>query len=469
MNKEDEKTQVVHDLVIVNPDEKEIFGIKETQAVSLMTGLDIFIEERKPLIKQYKEIIDLEVTEENVHLFRELRLKVGKNRTAGTDQWVKDGKGVPLKMCQFYDSVKKRENGINKPMEERLLAKEKHFETLEKEKAEKLQKDRSAELFTHGIADEDMPEDLGSMKEGSYNLLLNGVKAGKKDKEEAARLDALVLTRQKEIVQYNEFIPQEFQADTLRSMSDLDYSEFIAKLVEIKALDDKQKKEKQRIEKAYTDRILEVTELKEFTTEKFQITDLKVMGENEYATFLNNLKEAKEAKEKEAEKLRLKNITLQDEAEKLKKLNIERNEELKDYRATMPTKYAAVSVGELSFKDWRNMLDECISAKETQDKIDAEQKAIQDKKDKEFTAIQNRIKAQEKEKEQEEANKEAEAEKLKKAGDKGVFDLFVSRLTDAKKELANAVFESEESKELSKTLADQTEKLISHTYKKIKS
>src|SRR6056297_2773346 len=116
------------EIIISNAEE---FGIEESKAKELTAGLGVAIEERKLLIDEFEQIKKLEVTEDNIPTFKQLRLKIVKNRTQGIVKWHKANKQFFLAGGRFVDAIKNRELQINQSMEKVLLDAEKHFENLE--------------------------------------------------------------------------------------------------------------------------------------------------------------------------------------------------------------------------------------------------------------------------------------------------------------------------------------------------
>ena len=109
---------------------------------SSIQSLGTIQNEREALINAYDDVIGLEITEENIKIFKELRLKIRDNRTKGIEPWHKTNKAVSLAIGRTIDSIKNREVEINKRMEDSLFNAEKHFENIEKERIEKLNSER---------------------------------------------------------------------------------------------------------------------------------------------------------------------------------------------------------------------------------------------------------------------------------------------------------------------------------------
>lgn len=129
-------------------DHKE-FGLEEKQATEIVSGLNQILEERKVLSEMYSEVINLEITEENLIKFRELRLKIRDNRTKGIQVWHKVNKEFYLRGGQFVDAIKNKEIAENERMESNLEQNENHFERMEKERKHALNEERKLLLIPY--------------------------------------------------------------------------------------------------------------------------------------------------------------------------------------------------------------------------------------------------------------------------------------------------------------------------------
>lgn len=161
----------------------EEFGFQEQKSIEIQKGLDVPRAERELLIEEFKTVSVLEITEENQPKFKELRLKLVKNRTQGFVKWHTTGKQVSLRLGQLYDAIKNSEVQINQAMECKLLEAEKHFENLEKERLVKIQNERVA-LLVDFLPDAN-ERDLSSMDQDVWESFLSTKKeAHLKDVEE---------------------------------------------------------------------------------------------------------------------------------------------------------------------------------------------------------------------------------------------------------------------------------------------
>ncbi len=120
----------------------ELFGLELTKAEEMISGLSTTLAEREVLKNAYVDVIELEITTENLPTFKELRLKIVKNRTQGIEKWHKENKAFYLAGGRFVDAIKNKEIVVNEEMESKLIEAEKFFENQEKEKARLLNNSR---------------------------------------------------------------------------------------------------------------------------------------------------------------------------------------------------------------------------------------------------------------------------------------------------------------------------------------
>ena len=165
----------------------EDYGLEVEKANELTVGLKVVKAEREFLIKEFEEVAKLELIEENLPKFKELRLRIVKNRTQGINKWHKTNKEFFLTGGKFVDAIKNKENAINEQMEERLMSAEKHFENLEKERIAKLQAERVG-LLSEFVEDAN-ERDLASMEDDVWESYLATKKQAHLDKIQA-ELDA---------------------------------------------------------------------------------------------------------------------------------------------------------------------------------------------------------------------------------------------------------------------------------------
>lgn len=204
----------MNELVKVDPKE---FGLEESKASELTKGLKTILDERVLLTESYTEAILLEVTEENIPLFKELRLKIRDNRTKGIEKWHKVNKQFFLTGGRFVDAIKNKEVAENERMEATLLEGEKHFENLEKERIEKLSAKRSEMCMPYVDDISLILPDLGTMQVALWDNYIVGLKASfearkkeeKRIEDERIAADKAKIERQKAIQIENDKLKKE--------------------------------------------------------------------------------------------------------------------------------------------------------------------------------------------------------------------------------------------------------------------
>lgn len=196
----------------------DLFGIELEKAQEMTIGLLTTIAEREVLKYAYVDVIGLEITTENLPVFKELRLKIVKNRTQGIEKWHKTNKAFYLAGGRFVDAIKNKEILVNEEMESKLLDAEKFFENQEKEKARILNEARIERLKPYiedvtgltfaEFSDEDFDDYLLGKK-------TRFEKEQKEREEEAKRIEAELLAeieRQKTIEEENYKLKAEAEA-----------------------------------------------------------------------------------------------------------------------------------------------------------------------------------------------------------------------------------------------------------------
>ena len=182
------------------------FGIEENKAQEIKSGLTITLEERELLKVSYVEVLKLEVTEENLPEFRELRLKIVKNRTQGLTKWKTLQKSFFLAGGNFVQAIYNKEVAINEEMESKLLEAEKHFENLEKERLKTLQSERVSLLsdFVEDACERDLSgmdadvwESYLQTKKDAYILIIEAELKAEKERIKAEQLEKERIEKQR--------------------------------------------------------------------------------------------------------------------------------------------------------------------------------------------------------------------------------------------------------------------------------
>jgi len=212
------------------------YGLEETKAKEMVKGLNVTIEERKILEDAYIDVIELEINEENLPTFKDLRLRIVKNRTQGIEKWHKTNKAFYLAGGRFVDAIKNKEILVNEQMESKLMDAEKHFENLELQRVKDLQLKRvndiskyleDAELRNFSEMEEDVWKAYFETKKKEYNDRIEAEKQAelKRVEEEKAEDE-----RRKAIEVENKRLKAEAEAKELRLEKERKNREKLAKI-----------------------------------------------------------------------------------------------------------------------------------------------------------------------------------------------------------------------------------------------
>lgn len=173
-------------LVIIDPKE---YGLEESQAEKMTSGLSTVLTERKALEEIYNEVILKELNADTFKEARELRLKVQKNRTTGIEAWHKSNKAFYLAGGRFVDAYKNKEVIVNEQMEAKLLEIEKYEEKVKAEQKAKLKSDRLELLLPYEV---DVTfVSIEEMTEEQFDGFLSNNKLAFETKKENERLAEL--------------------------------------------------------------------------------------------------------------------------------------------------------------------------------------------------------------------------------------------------------------------------------------
>lgn len=323
---------------LIKVDPKE-YGVEEVQANELTKGLKTILQERELLIGEFEQVKDLEITKENLKVFRELRIKFQKNRAQGINDWHKKAKDVALRTGQLLDAIKRNESQVNESKEEFLERAEKHFENLEKQRIADLQTSREAELAPYGVENVGLLS-LGLMSDDIWKNFLTGTIANykaKKEAEEAAekarqeevRLDKIEQERRIAIAPYAQFVGE--RALNLREMQDIDFNSLIKELdiarakyeLEQEKIREENERLKKEAEEKETQREAERKEAEQKAAKERAEAEAKLKEEIEKASKLAaeiEAKRKKEEAERKAQELAEKKAKAAPDKEKLEAL-----------------------------------------------------------------------------------------------------------------------------------------------------
>jgi len=174
------------EIAIIDPKE---YGIEESKALELTTGLNPILENRSALIERFNEIKDLEPTKENVKIFKSLRVEFQKNRTQGINEWHRVSKEVSLRMGQLLDAVKRNENKTNENYESFCEEKEKFLENQEKE-AKRLLNEKRLEIIRPFVEDV-AGLDFSDFSDENFDDFVLGKKTRYNERIESEKQEAL--------------------------------------------------------------------------------------------------------------------------------------------------------------------------------------------------------------------------------------------------------------------------------------
>lgn len=284
------------ELTIVYPKE---YGLEESKANELTIGLATIRDEKKLLIEEFRTVSVLELTEENIPIFSELRKKIVKNRTQGIIPWHTQNKAYFLAVGRFVDAIKNKEIAENERMEEKLFEAEKHFENLEKERILKLNDERMKLVSVYEV--DGTLLNLGAMPDEVFNSFLSGTKMKYEAKKEAERKAAEELEnariekerkeklhneRKEALLPYWNFVPMNKRNEDFSSFTDTEWNERFEYSKNLKLEEDK-KQEQIRIE---NEKLKAENEAKEKAAK-----ELRLKLKNEAVIFLNEMGFVKDA------------------------------------------------------------------------------------------------------------------------------------------------------------------------------
>lgn len=167
----------------------ETFGLEISKATEMVSGLSTTLAEREVLKNAYIDVIGLEITSETLPTFKELRLKIVKNRTQGIEKWHKTNKAFYLAGGRFVDAVKNKEVLINEEMESKLMEAEKYFENLEKE-AKRILNEKRIEIIRPYVEDV-AGLDFSDFSDENFDDFVLGKKTRYNERIEAEKQEAI--------------------------------------------------------------------------------------------------------------------------------------------------------------------------------------------------------------------------------------------------------------------------------------
>lgn len=165
----------------INPEE---FGLEVSKAKEMTSGLSTTLAERDVLKQSFKDVTSLELKQENLSAFKELRLKIVKNRTQGLKAWHTANKAFYLAGGRFVDAIYNKEVLENEEMEKVLMNSEKYFENLEIERLNNLRIERFEKIKQYTEIE---PAGLAEMESEVFEAFESGLKAKHEAKIQAEK------------------------------------------------------------------------------------------------------------------------------------------------------------------------------------------------------------------------------------------------------------------------------------------
>jgi len=321
------------------------YGLEEKQASEITVGLSTILKEREALIESFENVIQEEISEENIPMFKALRLQVRDNRTKGIEPWHKTNKAYFWNGGKFVDSMRNKEVLVNQRMEDALMSCEKHFELQEEKRLKEVQAEREDLISEFLFAGEEHRE-YAKMDDELWNAIY--------DSKKKAHIDFVASEKKAE----EERIAKE-KADEEERLAMIAENERLNKEAELKEKEEKIESDK-RAKK-------ELERLKEESKAK-DIADAKLKKEQDAKQKLED--ELKANKEEEAERLAIieKNRVLQEQAKvemeqlELKKGDSDKVNDLKNDLEALKTKYSFQSAKyKKTYTDVNILIDKVIN------------------------------------------------------------------------------------------------------------
>jgi len=301
----------------------DLFGLEVEKAKEMTSGLSTTLSEREVLKDAYADVIGLDITTETLPIFKELRLKIVKNRTQGIEKWHKNNKAFYLAGGRFVDAVKNKEILVNEEMESKLLEAEKFFENQEKEKARLLNFSRIEKIKSFVEDAENM--DFSAMTDEDFDDYVLGKKTRFENEQKELEAENLRIENERlaEIERQ-----KAIEAENLKLKAEAEARE--------KELAEERKLQAEKEAKLREEQAKKEAELKAIADEKErqrqrEIAEEKIKAEALEAENQRKLKHEREAREKAENEIRLQKESKQKaeflakkEAEKLAKAPIKK-------------------------------------------------------------------------------------------------------------------------------------------------
>ena len=297
----------------VNPSD---YGLDVVKAKEMTNGLSTILGERVILTDAYKEVISMDITKENLSVFKGLRIRIRDNRTKGIESWHKANKSFYLAGGRFVDAIKNKEVIENNRMEKALLGAENHFLNLAKEELAKIQGERVLEISKYVSLDKVI--DFSAMDEDVWEAYRD---AKKKTYLKQIEIELQVERERQAILQAEKDEQNRIKKENDKLRAEAKEVERLAKIESDKRIKEDQEreekaaselKERNRLAKIESDKLVKQQE-KEKAKIAADLKQIKAVEDKRFAEFEAKLKKEREASE----------LIKKQETEKRKKLEAE--------------------------------------------------------------------------------------------------------------------------------------------------
>lgn len=292
------------ELITVDPKD---YNLPETEANRLTENLGTFLAKRDTYQKQYKEIIKKELDDEIIEEARDLRLNLVKVRTQGINKWHKNAKAYFKAGGDFVDAIKREHIAINEEMEVTLKEIEDYYENLEKQRIQELKEKREAEIEPYieegdlegmnlGEMSDDIWESVFEARKNSFEKKQLEAKREEEERVERERKQKLHNERKDSLIPVWNFLKS--VPEDLSELTEKAFDSLLKEGKEGKAKDDAEKEKLRQKAQKVQERNNKMRELWSYT----DLDSVEDLTDKEFDVVVN---EAKKAKSKKDEELRL--------------------------------------------------------------------------------------------------------------------------------------------------------------------
>lgn len=297
------------------------YGIEESRAKEVEAVFTPMLQKMVELEEEYNQVLKLELTNETCQKAGDLRRKYVKVRT-GTAEIHKKAKAFYLNGGRFIDGWKNAQLFVSQEKEETLEKIEKHFENQERERKAKLREERAALIAPYVedtsllILAEMTEEAFNIMLAGAksqYELKIAAEKKAEEDRIAAEKVVKLHNERKDSVLNLWNYMAPEDASKNFGSMDDGSWTVLYEGLLQKKQVADKKRKEdeaeRERLRKEAEKKEQELAAERKKAAEEQAKRDAEIKAERERVAALeaekrkqDEAKAEEERKAKDAEK-----------------------------------------------------------------------------------------------------------------------------------------------------------------------